>query len=789
MFHRYWLYSLVLCCAITACGGGSGGSSNSGAGTGSTPPDSTDTNPISTVVTGACAVDLESAILNQNDAGTVIIRDVGPGCDYSVNGRLQTNSPVVIQAGVTISLTPGSSISFFADGVQLLGESGNQIRFQAENLLNPWRSIVFGGDSTQIKHTLFSGGGLGVDAMIDLVGDDALVEDSTFSASASSALEIDDNDGSLVPMSGFRRNSFSDNNEYPLIIRDRYQEALDGGSDFSGGSLPNGEVAVRVDSGFSGRVNNIGVPFRISESFFSSGVTGGNLVLAPGVIVEFPELSKISLQGVSAEGTQSEPILFRGWPDSATGWDGVTLSGEVTMSHVTIQDGGSATGDLGAAVFLDLARASQLDEITFSNIRIEDSQSFGLACNDAGEFRASLENVTFEAVALTDVAPGCDLDIVQNEIATTLPLRQDVSNCTVTLNTSTDLPSVLTNSPSECDYYVVGSAGTTGRVAVEPGTVIYFARDADLSVGALVALGEETAPVKFAGEFQERGSWDGLTVSGDSVLQFVEVTEGGDELSAGVTVRDASTLAISDTSVSGSSGRGMTIDSTFGSSFTPGTGIEVFARNTFIDNGSVGLSLPIELIAFLDEQSLYDSVLMPNGDAGIHLADQVHSIGSILLSPRFGVPWRFTNYSASFDASLALSVDAGTEIIVEPNGQLELRGPVSMVGTVDSPILISGAGSDPTEWGGIFSSGSEVSAQNVVITGGGASEIGSTAALSRATIFLLGTLVSIDLGSVTIRDSQGWAISCARTRPTNIVLSNMTYESNTLGNIEPSCAE
>ena len=115
----------------------------------------------------------------------------------------------------------------------------------------------------------------------------------------------------------------------------------------------------------------------------------------------------------------------------------------------------------------------------------------------------------------------------------------------------------------------------------------------------------------------------------------------------------------------------------------------------------------------------------------------------------------------------------------------------NMVGAADAPILISGAGEDPTEWGGIsLSVGSEVSAQYVEITGGGASDNGiNSVGGSGAPFFVLSTAAVLNLDNVTILDSRSWAIDCVRTRPENIVLSNMTYARNALGDVDPDCSE
>lgn len=802
MFYRKLTSVAVgaLLCVACSSGGGGGapadgdGSSGSTSGGSSTPP-SGSTDQIGSVATGSCLMELDSAVSAQEGADVVVLQDLGQGCDYSVSGTLQIRATVSIGPGVTIVLQDNANLSFLGENVQLLGTPSGPIRFQADNDLGGWGTVQFIGEGAHIESVLFSGGGRGNadGAMVELRGDNALLVDSTFAGSDHSGLEITDTDARAIPMFEFSRNTFTDNDAYPLILTGEYLADLDAESDYTGVAEPNGERAVLVSARSLGRsrVNNIGIPVRLSEDAVRFSVIGGT-VIGPGVILEFPEFSEIDMRDFSAEGSPESPIVFRGWPDAVSGWDGVQINGEVTLSHVTIEDGGAASGGLGSALFVDFTFPGTLDEINLSDVSIVGSQGFGLDCNEASSTfgaRTKLVNVTFEDIALADVASGCDIEIASNEELAPVPERHDVSACNAVLRDLVEIPSTLTNSESDCDYYVVGSVDTE-NLAVQAGTSIYFARNADLTVGTLSVFGNEASPVTFLGEIMQPGSWDGLNLSGDSVLQYMDVVNGGDERSAAVSVDRASTLTVVDTSITGSAGIGMEVSSTFSVTFDLGTIVDEFSRNSFTGNGLAGLSMPVELVPMLDEQSVYDSLSVPNGETGIRLSE-VHSSGSITLSPAFGVPWRFANYRASSADDSSLVVQAGAEIIVEPGGVMLLGSSTSMMGTVDSPVLISGAGDDPTEWGGIsLSVGSEVSAQYVEITGGGASDNGiNSVGGSGAPFFVLSTAAVLNLDNVTIQDSRSWAIDCVRTRPENIVLSNMTYARNALGDVNPECSE
>ena len=783
---------LVIACVCIACGGSSGssgviqGTSNNSQGG---QPQTDD------ILIASCKSSLNEIESTSSSTDSIVIRDLGDGCDYSLTGSVLFVGQVLFEPGVTVGLSSGASLHLSGDNTILEGTADKPIRFLAQNDNSPWKSIVISGDGSKIKHNLFSNGGEDSDfeAMAEIESEGLVIENTQFIQSRTSGLHLRASSFSTGTLPQFSNNYFGANEGYPLIVSEDLLISLDSQSNYSPSDSPNSENAVLLTGSgdLTGVIRNIGIPIRIRDVFSSRGVTLRSLVIQPGAIIEFPENANVTLTDIAAEGSAAEPIILRGWPESTGPWDGVKLSGEITLSHVTITDGGASTGELGAAVFIDQASSVLLDEFRLSNLKIIGSGGYGLHCSEVRESRrdgnyVTLERISFESSLLGDINPTCDLTEHSDGTTEELIERHNIDSCANVLLPDSDVPAVLTNSNSTCDYYLIGSIEASA-LAVQPGTTIYFARNADLSVSSLTALGNAENQITFAGEMIEAGSWDGLFVSSEARMDFVSITDGGDIERAGLSigrestfVNGADTLAISNTSISRSAGIGMLVNG-------DETVVEKFTSNAFVNNGLVGLSIPLEMSPTLDEASAYDDPVLKNGLSGIALSQQLSRGGIAELSPRFGVPWRFSSYRNSGTTNPgAMIVQPGTEIIVEPDGYLGFGPEVTMIGTQEAPISIKGSSEDPTNWGGIPVATGGFSAQYVEIEGGGATDIGSLNN-GRGTFFILGTGSPLTLSNVSIRNSQDWAISCVRSRPDNLVLSDVTFENNSLGDVQPSC--
>ena len=93
----------------------------------------------------------------------------------------------------------------------------------------------------------------------------------------------------------------------------------------------------------------------------------------------------------------------------------------------------------------------------------------------------------------------------------------------------------LTDDPErKVDYQIDCVATINGALAIEPGVVIAFAEDAGLKVdgtGVIEAIGDECDPIRLIGLDPTPGSWKGLLVQNDelvdNLLEHVEIRHAG----------------------------------------------------------------------------------------------------------------------------------------------------------------------------------------------------------------------------------------------------------------------
>ena len=106
-------------------------------------------------------------------------------------------------------------------------------------------------------------------------------------------------------------------------------------------------------------------------------------------------------------------------------------------------------------------------------------------------------------------------------------------------------------------------------------------------------------------------------------------------------------------------------------------------------------------------------------------------------------------------------------------------------GNENAPVNIGAA--DPSAgWLGLVVSSSSLDASFLNLSGAGAGTetpfLGSPpAALS------IGNSSTVTLENIFVNDSAGWAITCFSTNPSDFDFSNLSYDNNALGNINPDC--
>lgn len=322
--------------------------------------------------------------------------------------------------------------------------------------------------------------------------------------------------------------------------------------------------------------------------------------------------------------------------------------------------------------------------------------------------------------------------------------------------------------PAAVDYLVVKDLGVSARLTIEPGVRIAFQSDTGLSVGdatgngAIVAVGTEIDPILFEGESPGPGTWHGLgigTPSAQNRLEWVIVRDGGQAPvnalfpeRAGVTLWDGR-LSMVDTRIEGSKDIGFYVATSVGGMAPV---LDTFKRNTLTGNEGRPARITSNLLGQIDESSTYsgngtDEVVFYVPDFGPPIDGPV-TVGAL------DVPYRI-------EGSLGLTQDVritegvtfhmatSSEIVV---GSATGVGSLSIEGSAEALVTITGAVETAGSWGGIFVDSPSVLNHftHLEIAHGG----GTTPVAGEKANIVLGGDARLTVEGSVIRDSGGWGI-------------------------------
>jgi len=781
--------TLALSLLLVGCGGGGGGGgggtviANPGAGPGPV-------NIPDAVAASSCRTNLSSILdaSNDNSIPGGVLTDLGSGCDYLIDGRTIISGDVSISPGVNFVLTSDSTLLFLNTGfnnqtnqVSMLGTASAPIGFISSSGADTWNNIQISASDLVMTNVAFAGGGANVSEQGGSVEISALtlaMSNVTVAGGLSNGLLLEGRD---TEISVFQNNRFINNLGYGVMM-DSFEPAqfLNANNDFGANDGANGSTGIGID-----RVNvsagliiqNVGVPYQIlnSSTFSQNGVDLEGAFIAAGVEIQLPPELGLEFTSVTAEGTLDNPIVFSGINGGE--WGGVSLGqffGDgpaAVLRHVRIENGGSGPGSDGGALAVPTASSAVLEDIQFV-----DSLNWGLFCSSGSSVTASLTGFSFSnGVQAFDVST-CAEQIVQ--------LRSNT-------------PFIFSNTDAECDYFIVGTMDINSTAQIEPGTTIVFARAASLDIeNTVVANGTEDMPITLRGEFETEGSWRGLTINGRGhSLQHFSVIDGGFEDTAGLTIESANggfnsaplstDIIFDNVSVMGSLSDGLVADDNV--AFTR------FADNAFIGNAGFGAKLSVTAAVGIDATSIYDSAMAANGEPGVRLIPRTGSAGAISLPDEgailgnIGVAWSMPGIRINRDE--VLEFEAGSNVQFDADADIEIRtgGVLNVAGTALEPVTISGPAGDLSGWNGIIVSGL-LSATNAEFIGGALASdptVNDSRLLDATLNVRFGGMLNLSM--VTIRDSLGLGITCSRTELEDLMLNQVVYSNNALGDIDLSC--
>ena len=314
----------------------------------------------------ACANVLRGSI----DLPTTLV-NTDANCDYLLEGELDVNSTLTIEAGVKVVATRSSSIDVREADLIAVGTPDKRIVFEGqEHLSGYWGGVALrDARPSRIGYVdIKDAGQSSSNATGGLLLRDVVIsiENTSVSNSFVDGVYIDDD----VELTSFTNNRFYGNAFSGLTVDGAENiPMLDKASDYLGLEEPNGRPYINLFGVFLGSFQTseqswkkLNAPYYVSSEMRLSNVI---LRLEPGVEVIFEDRSSdaqfISSAGLIAVGTADEPIIFRGAKAELDAWLGLEFRTTTTsvFEHTEIRDARRAihlSGNSGSSARLSNSR-------------------------------------------------------------------------------------------------------------------------------------------------------------------------------------------------------------------------------------------------------------------------------------------------------------------------------------------------------------------------------------------------------------------------------------------------
>jgi hypothetical protein len=263
------------------------------------------------------------------------------------------------------------------------------------------------------------------------------------------------------------------------------------------------------------------------------------------------------------------------------------------------------------------------------------------------------------------------------------------------------------------DYLVTCDLTLNADVVVEPGVVIVVENDHGIDIsynGSLKAIGTATEPIRFMGESDVAGTWEGLFFHANNVnnqLDHCDIRGGGssshdgaEDLKCNIRVDNNAQLRISNTTLAKSTAYGMYVE---GLSHDTESPIKAFSAVTFEDNGTFPLSVPAPVVNDLDGagssfsgNGRFQVEIRAGRMLGTHVWESMDVPYLVSGPPHVGYTPDVGNLEVREGVILQFAADQGLEF------GLGATGYISMEGTASQPIFLTGEQDVPGSWKGIY---------------------------------------------------------------------------------------
>lgn len=489
------------------------------------------------------------------------------GTCYLVNEDLNlTDGLVTIEEGVSLSFATDISVKIDAGGtLRILGTEDAPVLFVSQDPLVTWQGIRLEdsqGAENVWEYLVIENGGsrnwTGADysgAAVYLDGATTLTMDHvTIRGSESHGLVA------FEDVSFSFENGTFDENDTPAYLHPNVLSALGGETVFSDNENEHvlvsfGNTDALVDDGAWAALD---VPYRVQSRTYVEGA----LTIEEGAEFEFAQEVELVLRdsgSLTAVGTETAPIIFRGVAPSRGYWKGIALAAggtgsppEVgaTFDFCEISDAGSTPfsgrSDSITALYMESTSAAQITNTTFSN-----NASYAIwASSDAR--LVDFEGNTFVENGRVMLLHPDRVGELNSNITIS---DNDINGVEISFGNTDAVTQDATWANLGAPYMIQNRIYVDAALTIDAGTVVEGAQGVSMIMrdGTLTVNGEEAEPVTFRGQNEiEDGYWQGLrfeTNSAENVLSYANLLHAGSDEWTGAATSDGAIYVAADAQV------------------------------------------------------------------------------------------------------------------------------------------------------------------------------------------------------------------------------------------------
>jgi hypothetical protein len=330
------------------------------------------------------------------DGGSYTFRDLGIPYVQNAPTNVSGGAGYQFSAGVEYRFAADSGLDFGPFGsaatIKVLGTADSPVVFRGvDSVKGYWTALMIEGNVTadsKLSHLqLKDGGGKASDPAL-VISAPIAIEDVAVSQSKNGvALNV-------ALASGSTNLSVTGVDSYPVVTNTTALGGIPTGGSFTGNAMDL--INLTSDGDLVGTIPNLGVPYRVAAQL--SFGRDSDVTIAAGTEFVFISAYKYGLQigefgskaKLTALGTASAPIIFRGELDQAGSWNGLTLTDSASLDsridHIQVVDAG-----------MSLSVAIPVTNSSFTR-----SASFGIqkSTSDTSDYASTN---TFSSNALGDI--------------------------------------------------------------------------------------------------------------------------------------------------------------------------------------------------------------------------------------------------------------------------------------------------------------------------------------------------------------------------------------------------